>query len=82
MGLNKTLTTYQPNLQRSRLLTADYLPQYRNSSVIEMGDRSKRDDKHWKTTYGNCFKGREVRVSNHPGITAFRNKWERHLISK
>lgn len=82
MGANKTLTNYHPNLQRSRLLGEDFLPPYRNSSVLELGKRDTRDDKHWTTTYRNHFTGRPKSISNHPGITAYKNKWDRHLIAK
>jgi hypothetical protein len=82
MGANKTLAGYRPNIERSRLLTGDFLPPYRNSSVIELGKRERRDDKHWLSTYRNDFTGRSQSNSNHPGITAYKNKWARHLIAK
>lgn len=82
MGRQKTLTTYHPGLQRSRLQVPDFVPPYRNSSVLELGDRSARDTKHWKTTYTNNFAGRSNSLSNNPAIQARKNQWERHMISK
>jgi|JI61114C2RNA_FD_contig_31_290955_length_496_multi_8_in_0_out_0_2 hypothetical protein len=82
MGKEKLLTPYNPNLQRSRLEVPTFVPPYRNSSVLELGDRAGRDDKHWKTTYSNSFAGRTNSLSNHPGIQARRNKWDRHLLAK
>lgn len=82
MGRDKVLIPYHPNLQRSRLEVPSFVPPYRNSSVVELGNRASRDDKHWKTTYSNNFSGRSNSTSNNPAITARRNKWERHLIAK
>lgn len=39
IGLEKTLTNYHPNKARSKLLVQDFIPHYRNSSVIEVGNR-------------------------------------------
>lgn len=82
MGKEKTLGPYKPELKRSRLESSSFIPPYRNSSVIELGNRSNRDDKHWKSTYRNNFVGKWNVLSSHPGIQAARNKWERHLIAK
>jgi hypothetical protein len=84
IGLGKTLLAYHPNKARNQLLVADFVPRYRNSSVIELGNRAARDTKYWVTTYKNQFTGRS-RVGNptkHPGITAYRNRWDHHQIHK
>jgi hypothetical protein len=84
VGLGKTLLAYDQHKARNKLLVQDFIPHYRNSSVVELGDRAARDAKYWVTTYRNSFTGR-ARVGDptkHPGITAYRNRWDRHQISK
>lgn len=84
IGIGKTLHAYHPHKNRNRLLIQDFIPPYRNSSVVELGDRNARDAKYWVTSYRNSFSGRP-RVgdpTSHPGITAFRNRWDHHQIGK
>ena len=61
----------------------DFKPPYPNSSHIEFGARTKRDTKHYLTTYRNdlIFEGKQYK-SNHPGIQAFKNKWLRSRLQK
>jgi hypothetical protein len=60
---------------------ADFRPPYPNSSHIEIGDRTKRDVKHYMTNYSNSFiRDRKQVPTSHPGIQAFRNKWLKSRI--
>jgi hypothetical protein len=82
MGFSKTLIAYNPDAARSRLLPSDYRPHYRNTSVVEMGARGKRDQKHYITTYGNSFGKKVPPPNHHPGITAYRNRWVKRQEAK
>ena len=61
----------------------NFRPPYRNSSQIEMGQRSKRDVKHYLSTYRNDMipKNWAEVPTNHPGIQAYRNKWLRSRLA-
>lgn len=61
----------------------DFKPRYPNSSQIEIGGRSMKDEKHYITTNKNkiLYEGKTLK-SMHPGIQAFRNKWLRSRIEK
>lgn len=63
---------------------SSFRPPYPNSSQIQIGQRSERDDKHYVTTYGNSFltNPRNQTPTNHPGIEAYRNKWVRSRLAK
>ena len=84
MGLGKTLTSYNPNHQRSRNFTPDYIPPIRNRSSVMLGDSSVRDTKHYTTTYKNCYRGTTLLgiPDSHPGIAAYKNEWVRRQIDK
>jgi hypothetical protein len=38
--MGKTLVAYHPDKLRNRILVQDFIPPYRNTSVIEIGNRS------------------------------------------
>jgi hypothetical protein len=60
-----------------------FKPPYRNSSHIEIGNRSIRYTKHYLTTYRNdMIPHAKSLQTNHPGIQAFRSKWLRSRIQK
>lgn len=84
MGSNKTLVSYHPNRQRSRILSQDYVPPLRNTSNVKFGERDARDTKHYTTTYNNSFKGVTFLgvPDSHPGITAYKNRWVRRQLDK
>lgn len=69
---------YNPNNSRNLLSIPDYIPPYPNSSQVYIGQRNKKDVKHYITSYGNStsFIHESKRIpTSHPGIQAFRNKW-------
>lgn len=84
MGSKKTLVSYHPNKQRSRILSQDYIPPLRNTSNVRFGEREARDTKHYVSTYNNSFKGATFLgiPDSHPGITAYKNRWTRRQIDK
>jgi hypothetical protein len=63
------------------MLIPDFKPPYRNSSQIEIGNRSTRNTKHYLSTYRNdmIYIGKLPEI-NHPGIQAFKNKWLRSRL--
>jgi hypothetical protein len=74
--MRKSLVTYHPDKLRNRIFVQDFIPPYRNSSVIQLGDRTARDTKYWVTTYKNNHTGKtNTRPTNHVGIQTFKNKW-------
>lgn len=82
--MGKTLSIYNTQLQRSSMNIPDFRPPYPNSSPhVEIGSRTKRDVKHYLTTYRNdfIFEGKNLKT-NHPGIQAFKNKWLRSRLQK
>lgn len=70
---------YDPMNQRNLLNIPDFIPCHPNNSRnIQIGDRHKKDNKHYLTNYGNSnsFVHESRRLpSNNPAINAFRNKW-------
>ena len=61
----------------------DFKPPYPNSSHIEIGARSRRDTKHYLTTYRNDMIPEAKKIqTNHPGIQAYKNKWLRSRLAK
>lgn len=77
---------YDPMNQRNLLGVADFIPCHPNNSRnIQIGDRHKRDTKHYLTNYGNSnsFIHESNRLlSNHPGINALRNKWIKSRLDR
>ena len=65
------------------MVIEDFRPPYPNSSKIEIGQRTKRDVKHWLSTYRNDMiaKNHNEVPTNHPGIQAYRNKWLRSRLA-
>lgn len=57
VGVHKSLSTYRPNSARSRLLVEDFIPPYRNSSIVTIGTRDEVDRNRWTTTYSGAYKG-------------------------
>ena len=84
MGASKTLSSYNPNRQRNRNLTPDYIPPIRNRSTVTLGNRTARDTKHYTTTYKNSYRGVTLLgiPDSHPGITSYKNRWIRRQIDK
>ena len=84
MGRGKTLLSYHPDRQRSRIKSQDYIPPMRNTSSIVFGDRSSRDTKHYTTTNSNSYRGLSFLgiPASHPGIIAYKNRWIRKQIAK
>lgn len=82
-GMNKTLGVYNTQAQRNLMEIPSFKPPYPNSSHIEVGNRNKRDVKHYLTTYRNdmIHEAKQIQT-NHPGIQAFRNKWLRSRLQK
>lgn len=82
-GMNKTLGVYNVGAQRNLMGIPDFKPPYPNSSHIEMGNRSRRDTKHYLTTYRNdmIFESKHIQ-SSHPGILAFKHKWLKSRLQK
>ena len=84
MGTKKPLEVYNPSCQRSLMGITSFQPPYRNSTKIELGCRSQKDNKHYKSIYNNEIGnkwGSQVHSSN-PAIEAYRNKWLRSRIAQ
>ena len=61
----------------------DFKPPYPNSSHIEFGARTRKDNKHYLTTYRNDLISEKKHLgTNNPAIQAFRNKWLRSRLQK
>lgn len=78
MGSRKPLEPYNPNAQRSRLPIPTLKQYYVNRSIIEIGDRTKIDKKHYITTNSNHLSRNPHKFfkSLHPGIINYQIKWD------
>ena len=63
--LGKPLERYDPNAPRSRMPEPTIVMPYKNSSQVQIGDRSTSYKRQYVSTYSNSFKpGSDDIVSN------------------
>ena len=67
---NKPLHGYDPNAYRNRLMQAEVVMPYKNSSQITIGDRSSFYSRQFVTTNSNVFTNPKQMISPNTGITA------------
>jgi len=78
MGQKKPLMPYSPFAYRSRLPTTDFVAPYKNSSSVEIGDRSQPLKDHFKTTTGSYMVATDLGgFTANQGIVARRTHWHK-----
>eukprot|EP01017_Pseudomicrothorax_dubius_P010264 TRINITY_DN13645_c0_g4_i1.p1 TRINITY_DN13645_c0_g4~~TRINITY_DN13645_c0_g4_i1.p1 ORF type:complete len:169 (+),score=23.48 TRINITY_DN13645_c0_g4_i1:58-564(+) len=79
----KPLEPYNPTAYRNRLASVDVKMPLSNSSVVEIGDRTTLNKRHFVSTNRNAYGnfGKTDPITN-PGILASRTKWHHHLQDK
>lgn len=74
----KPLVPYSPLAYRSRLPTEDFVPPYKNSSQVEIGDRSQPLRNHFKTTASSYMVATDLGgFTSNQGIVARRTQWHK-----
>ena len=78
----KPLGPYNPNSNRSRLPSADYIAPYRNASQFEIGDRASTSAKTvFKTTNQALLTSKNILEGlTNQGIIAEKTKWHKTRI--
>lgn len=81
MGKEKPLAPYNPLALRSRLKTPDFKQYYVNRSIIEIGNRTIADKKHYTTTNRNEMgrKPHKYYLSKNPGILSAQIQFDKNL---
>lgn len=78
----KPLVKYDPNSFRSRLPTVDYVIPYKNTSQIEIGDRSSLSTaSQFKTSYQSNMTSHNMRdFTSNSGTIARMTKWHKSRV--
>lgn len=78
----KPLVSYHPDSYRSRLPTADYVIPYKNTSQVEIGDRSRiRAASQFKTTYQSNMTTLNMRdYTSNSGTISRMTKWHKSRV--
>jgi len=79
----KPLFPYDPNSHRSRLPTSDFVIPYKNTSQVEIGERSSYNPKSsFRSTYMASMPGPDMHdLTSNQGIISEKTKWIKKRIS-
>ena len=75
----KQLERYHPDSYRSRMPEPSVVMPYKNSSQIQIGDRSTQYKRQYVTSYANSFKESSSDVISNQGIVCEKKKWQRYV---